>query len=469
MTTNAVKSADSQRPLAGLRRWVESFNPYSPEQLSRDGIAAIEIEESSVKRQAGKVVMLAFAAFLCWAFFAPLDRGAVVGGSVVVEGSRKAVQHPAGGVVEEIRVREGQEVRQGDLLIRINPLNVEANLQQAEVELINALAAYSRLSAERSEQGRIVWDSYLAAFASHPQLAEARKLQTALLVSRQLEYRGQRDILLGQKAGTQQQLQEKEKILSMRKSQVTPLEADAQSMRQLANEGFVPRSSANGAERSSVDAQIGVTTLASEIAGLKVSLAALDLELLKLKSAYNKAIETELNEAQKIKETLRTRVEALKFDKSLTVIRAPIGGIVVGLKVFTVGGVISGGQVLMEVVPKEQKLIVQAAVPPQLIDRIGVGMPADIRFSALNRHSTPVIPGVLRMVGADKLPPVPPLIPIEHYLAHIEITPEGQKLLSTQAIVAGMPADVVIKSGERTFMSYLFKPIIDRFVLAFKD
>ena len=455
--------------MAALRQWVASFNPYRPEQLSRDGVAAITVEESSVKRQAGKVVALAFVAFAVWAFTAPLDRGAVVLGTVVVEGSRKAVQHPSGGVVEEIRVKEGQEVKEGDLLLRVNPLNVQANLQQAEVELINALAAQSRLLAERLESTQISWDPELTRFAANSHLRQAQSLQAALLGSRLSEYRGQREILLRQKSGQQQQLIEKEKVLNLRKSQMPALEEDAKSLRQLAEDGFVPRTSANGAERSSVEAQIGITTLASEIANLRVSIATVELELVKLKSGYLKAIESELNEAQKAKETLRSRVQALKFDQQLTAIRAPIGGIIVGQKVFTVGGVISGGQVLMEIVPKEQRLIIQAAVPPDLIDKIAVGMPADVRFTALNRNSTPVIPGVVKMVGADRLPPAPPLFPTEHFLAHVETTAEGLKLLGDESIVAGMSAEVVIKGGERTFMSYLFKPLIDRLVLAFKD
>jgi protease secretion system membrane fusion protein len=240
-------------------------------------------------------------------------------------------------------------------------------------------------------------------------------------------------------------------------------------MRKLAVDGFVPRTNANNAERSSVEAQIGLTSMQGEISTIKTSLAANELELIKIKSSYNRQLDTELNDAQKAKEGLRAKVLSLRFDQSLSNVKAPTSGVVVALKAHTVGGVITGGQVLMEIVPKEQKLIIEAAVPPEMIDKVSVGMVTDMRFTAFSAFTTPVIPGVVKLVGADRLPPLPPLFPGEYFLAQIGTTAEGQKLLRAKEIVAGMPVEVVIKSGERTFMSYIFKPLIDRFSASFKD
>ena len=149
-------------PIDAFARWAKSFNPYVPDDLERkDGIEPVRIEESSVKKQSGKVIFVAFAAVLIWAFTAPLDSGAVVSGTVVVQGSRKAVQHPGGGVVEKILVKEGDKVAQGDVVLQINPLNIDANLRQAEYEFIQTLAAYSRLLTERSGGRAIAWDADL--------------------------------------------------------------------------------------------------------------------------------------------------------------------------------------------------------------------------------------------------------------------------------------------------------------------
>lgn len=452
-----------------LSQWAKSFNPYIPEDLKKDGMEPVRIEESQVKRQSGKVVMVAFTIFVVWAVTAPLDQGVVVMGTVVVQGSRKAVQHPSGGVVLEILVKEGDEVLEGDVVLKINPLNVDANLLQAENEFINALATYSRLLAERLDQKTITWDAELLAMNKKAQVKEAMILQSALFSSRRLEFAGQRDILLRQALGLREQLQDKQKILVLRESQIGAITEDAQSMRLLASDGFVPRTNANNAERSSVDAQIGLTSLQAEMSTIKTSLASNELELSKIKSAFNRQVDTELNEAQKSKEGLRAKVLSLRFDQSLSNVRAPTSGVVVALKAHTVGGVISGGQVLMEIVPKEQKLIVEAAVPPDMIDKVSVGMLTDLRFTAFSSITTPVIPGEVKLVGADRLPPLPPLFPQEYFLAQIETTSEGQKLLREKSILAGMPVEVVVKSGERTFVSYLLKPLTDRYAAAFKD
>lgn len=452
-----------------LTQWAKSFNPYIPEDLKKEGMEPVRIEESQVKRQSGKVVVVAFGIFLVWAVTAPLDQGVVIQGTVVVQGSRKSVQHPSGGVVSQILVDEGNEVLEGDVVLKINPLNVDANFLQAENEFINALASYSRLLAERLDEKSIKWDAELLGMGKNAQVTEAMILQSALFSSRRSEYTGQRDILIRQAQGLREQLQDKQKILKLRESQIGAINEDAESMRKLALDGFVPRTNANNAERSSVEAQIGLTSLQAEISTIKTSLASNELELSKIKSAYNRQVDTELNEAQKSKEGLRAKVLSLRFDQSLSNVKAPTSGVVVALKARTVGGVISGGQVLMEIVPKEQKLIVEAAVPPQLIDKVSVGMFTDLRFTAFNQITTPVIPGLVKLVGADRLPPLPPLFPQEYFLAQIETTPEGQQQLREKSIVAGMPVEVVIKRGERTFMTYLVKPLTDRFTASFKD
>jgi protease secretion system membrane fusion protein len=461
--------SNSTRSRSPLQKIAQTFNPYTPETLVRDGVSAVRIEESSAKRLAARLVTVVFVIFLIWAVTAPLDQGTVVPGTVVVLGQRKAVQHPSGGVVEEIRVREGDEVQQGDVLLRINPLNVDANLRQAENDFISALAIYSRLLAERLDSPSITWDPELLALAKIPQALEARQLQQALFRSRRAEYKDQREILSRQGEGLQQQLRDKQHILELRKVQMAPIAADAKSMRELAEAGFVPRLQANSAERADLDAQIGFTTLQAEISSLKVSIAAIELELSKLAAAYNKQVDAELSEAQKSKETLRARVISLRFDQSLTSVRSPASGIVVGLKAHTVGGVISAGQVLMEVVPKERKLIVEAAIPPDKIDKVSVGLETDLRFTAFNQNTTPVVLGRVALVGADRLPPSPPLFPHEYFLSQIEVTPEGQRRLGELAVVPGMPVEVIIKRGERTFMTYLLKPLADRLAISFTE
>jgi protease secretion system membrane fusion protein len=240
-------------------------------------------------------------------------------------------------------------------------------------------------------------------------------------------------------------------------------------MRKLSNDGFVPRTKANDAERTASDAQAGIASLQSDIAATVTSLAATELQLSQTRSTYMKQVDTELADAQKQKDTLKSRVISLQFDKSLAQVRAPTEGIVVGSKANTVGGVIAAGQVIMEIVPREERLVVEARIPPHLIDKVAVGLDADIRFDAFNTYTTPVIPGVVRLVGADLMPPLPPQTSSEYFLAQIEVTQDGMKLLKEKKIRAGMPATVIVKNGERPFLSYLLKPLADRFATSFKE
>lgn len=456
-------------PIDALGRLARSFNPYVPEELQRDGMEPVRIEESSIKKQSGKVIAISFLAFLAWAFTAPIDSGTVVSGSVVVLGSRKAVQHPQGGVVEKILVREGDKVQQGDVVLQINPLQIQANLQQSEYEFIQTLAAHSRLIAERNGHNTITWEPDLATFASKAQVAEAKRLQQALFLSRQREIKAAKAIYAQKESGLRQQLAEKNNILTLRRSQLGPLQQDAQSVRRLAQGGFVPGTKANESERAAIEAQTAILSLQADIAGIHTQLSSNQLELNKSQTAFEREIDAELSDVQKRKETLRASVQSLRFDQNLTQLRAPVSGTVVALKAHTEGGVISGGQVLMEIVPEDEQLIIEAAVPPHMIDKVRVGMTADMRFSAFNKITTPVVPGLVRLVGADRLPPAPPKFIEEYYLVQLESTAEGLALMQKNQILAGMPVEVIIKGGERSFMSYMLKPLVDRFARSFKE
>jgi protease secretion system membrane fusion protein len=186
-------------------------------------------------------------------------------------------------------------------------------------------------------------------------------------------------------------------------------------------------------------------------------------------AVYHRDIEGKLTESQKLRHALRTKVDALKFDSSLAELRAPVAGTVVGMNVHTVGGVIQNGSVLLEIVPAGEDLVIEAQFAPELIDKVKVGLDADLRFSAFNHITTPVIPGTVRMVGADRLPANGKEAPHDYYLAQVATTKEGYQLLGKNQVQPGMPVDVVIKTGERTFLSYLFKPLSDRLAKSFKE
>jgi protease secretion system membrane fusion protein len=449
------------------------INPYDPDRLQRDGIEPIRIEESRLKGATARMILLAFTGFAVWAVWAPIDSGANVSGTVVVMGSRKAVQHPAGGVVEEILVREGAMVRQGDVLLKLNRLGIDAALNSTELDYINVVAVESRLVSERENLRSIAWLAQfaepLAGKAADPRVDEAKRQQTRLFMSRKEELAGQQRILREQIAGLAAQSAELRKIINARRGQHSILAVEAKNNNDLAAEGYVPRSRANEVERAGSDFLASIATTTSELGKTQSAIAATQLQLLQTGAVFRRDLETQLAETQKLRGALRAKVDSLRFDLSLAELRAPVSGTVVGLKANTVGGVIQGGLVLMEIVPSEANLVIEAQVPPNLIDKVKVGLEADMRFSAFNVNTTPVIPGRIRMVGADRLPATSKEQPFEHYLVQIETTRDGYRLLGDSLVQAGMPVDVVIKTGQRSFMSYLIKPLSDRFAKSFKE
>lgn len=437
-------------------RIVKGWNPYDPERLVHRDLEPVQIEESRVRKRGARFVMIAVGIFTIWAVTAPLDAGSVMTGTVTIAGYRKAVQHPTGGVVSQVLVQEGSQVKQGQVLIRVNPLDSNATLANVEQEYINLLVSESRAKAELLG-GDIRWDPELAKL-DPVVVAEAKRIQQQLFERRRAQFQEQIRAFQSQISGLNG-------AVRSHRVQLGTLSQELENVEKLAKEGYVPKSQFNATLRDKSEKESALLTAESEIGKIQAQTA-------QVGSQFQSEVAKELSELEKNRGTLASKLQAARFSQSLSEIRAPVTGTVVNLKVFTEGGVIGGGEVLMEIVPSEGSLIVETKVPPGSIDRVRVGQEADIRFSAFNTTTTPVVTGLVRSVGVDKLKAKPGEELREgedYYLAQIEITPDSLRVLGDKELRAGMPADVIVKRGQRTFMSYLLKPLTDKFALAFKD
>lgn len=437
-------------------RLIAGWNPYRPEKLMERGLAPVEMEEAPVRRRGVRFILIATGIFLVWSVTAPLDAGSVMPGSVTVIGYRKAVQHPTGGVVSRVLVAEGDKVQRGQVLVQINPLETAATQANLEQEYINLLVSESRAKAELL--GRpIVWDQELNSLDA-ARVAEAKNIQLSIYNARAQQMGEQVQGLNSQMAGLQG-------AIRSHRVQLNTLSEELQNVESLAKDGFVPKSQVNNTLRSQVEQQAALQTAEAETGKIRAQIA-------QTRSEHQTQTAKELAELQKNRESVASKLQAARFAQSLTEIRAPVSGTVVNLKVFTEGGVIGGGEVLMEVVPDQGTLVVEAKIPPTSIDTVKVGQQADVRFTAFNSATTPVVHGRVRAVGVDKLKAKPgENIPEgeDYYLAQIETSPEALKALGDRELRPGMPAEVLVKRGQRTFMSYLLKPMIDKFAVAFRD
>ena len=437
-------------------RMVKGWNPYDPDKLRNRDLEPVQLEESKVRKRGARYVIIAIAAFAIWAVTAPLDAGSVMQGTVTVAGYRKAVQHPSGGVVTEVLVQEGSQVKQGQVLLRVNPLDTNATLANVEQEYINLLVSQSRAKAELMG-GAIQWDPELAKL-DPVAVSDAKRIQLRLYQMRKAQYGEQIHAF-------QSQIQGLSGAIRSHRVQLGTLSQELDNVEALAKEGYVPRSQFNSTLRDKSDKESALLSAQSDVGRIQAQIA-------EVRSQFQSEVAKEMAELEKNRQTLSSKLQAARFAQSLSEIRAPVTGTVVNLKVYTVGGVIAGGEVLMEVVPSEGALIVEAKVPPSAIDRVRVGQEADIRFAAFNATTTPVVQGTVKSVGVDKLKAKPGEEVREgedYYLAQIETTPEALRVLEGKELRPGMPADVIVKRGQRTFMSYLLKPLVDKFALAFKD
>lgn len=417
----------------------------------------------------GMLLMLAgFGGFLLWSWLAPLDAGVVATGTVKVTSNRKAVQHLSGGTVEAILVREGDAVKKGQEVVRLDSLRAAAEQGAVSAQYIVSKTVENRLEAERDGRDVVNYDpELLKRFGNDYRLVAAMDLQQRLLDTRRAGLAGEISILQENLAASAVQLKGLQQVYGARASQINFLDQELKGTRMLAAEGYVPRNRLLELERSNADLSAGQAENLNNIARVRSQTSEIKLRILQRQHDYRKEVESLLTDTAKENTTLADRLRALDYEVTHTVIRSPIDGMVQSLSIATIGGIIQPGFKIMEIVPDNEPLQVDAMIPVQAIDKMVPGLAVDIAFPAFNHAQTPNIPGRVKTVSADRLLDEESKQPF--YLAQVEVTPDGMSLLGSNHIRPGMPASVTIKTGERNMMSYLLKPMLERVDSSFKE
>lgn len=431
-------------------------------------LADVDTNLKSPLRWGLMVLLLGFGGFMLWAGFAPLDAGVPAEATVQVFGNRKSVQHLEGGVIEELLVREGDRVQEGQVLLRLNPTRALAEQGVVSSQFIIAEATRSRLQAERDDAANVTYrPEFIQRFKEDPRFIEAARAQEQLFQTRREALEGEIAILRENLKGTEQQLDGLIKVQANRKSQIAFINRELAGVRDLAKDGYLPRNRMFELERDAAQLQAALSNDIVEAGRARNQIAELKLRILQRRQDYQKEVQSQLSDLQKEASALEDRLSALDYSVRETNIRAPITGMVQNLSVHTVGGVIGPGTLLMEIVPFDSEYIVEAQVPVQSIDKVYAGLAVDITFPAFNQAKTPNIPGKVLTVSGDRL--VDEITKMPYYRAQVEITPEGVEMLSGNQIRPGMPASVTIRTGERTMLNYLLKPFLDRLDKSFKE
>lgn len=414
-----------------------------------------------------RVIVFGLGSFLAWSLLAPLDEGVPASGAVAVESRRKVVSHLSGGVVASLAVRENQPVAAGDVLLTLESTQARANHDAVLHDYFAAAVKLARLEAEQAFAAAIDFPAELRPYREQPWAREMVATQEHLFRTRQRGLAAEQSILEENLAAARHQTEGARQQLAARERQTALLGEDVEGMRALVRDGYAPRSRLLEQERMVADIAAATSGLRADLARGTSAGAEIRLRMLQRRQEYLKEVETQVAESRREVANLRERLKAVAEDLDRTVVRAPASGQVMALNAPTAGGVITAGSRLMEIVPAGDALLLDVQVAPHLINRIRPGLPADIRLAAFPELPLFTVDGEVQSVSADRHQD--PLTGQPYYLARITVTEAGLRELAGRKLQPGMPADVVIKTGERSFMTYLLQPLFKRMFTALHE
>ncbi len=442
--------------------------PSAPVQGGMDSGQTLDTDYQRVLRMGLWVLLLGLGGFLAWAIWAPLDEGIPAPGTLIVESSRKRIDHLNGGIVEQILVREGQRVRAGEELLVLNETQSRSALNATQTQWLTALATLARLEAERGQQNSLRFPEELTGLAGNSEVASLMRAQESLFRTRRTALDGELRIIRESVRGLEQQLASLDQLKAGRASQIQLLDEQLQSFRNLRAEGFVSRNQLLDLERQMAEVQSKQSEDLSNIAGINARLAEFRMRGAQRETEFRREVEAQLSDVQREVATLAERLNAQRDTFERLVMRSPVDGTVVDLAVHTVGGVVRPGDRLMDIVPEGDELLVEARVAPQFVDRVYAGLPADVHFDAYaNRADRPVIAGEVALVSADAL--LDSRTGERYYALRVRVQAEEVARLGTLQLQPGMTSTVMIKTGERSLMVYLTRPLLRRFTTALTE
>ncbi|UMZ11288.1 HlyD family type I secretion periplasmic adaptor subunit [Pseudomonas sp. MPFS] len=418
------------------------------------------LDDRKYSRLGWLLVLAGFIGFLGWAALAPLDKGVAVSGKVMVSGHRKTVQHQSGGIVERIEVKEGQRVGAGQVLLRLNETPLRAQMQSLRSQYLGSLASEARLNAEREGTPQITFDPQLLALAGEPEVAASLTLQRQLFDSRRQALAMEQQGIAETIAGSEAQLRGTRDSQASKVQQRQALNEQLQGLRELARDGYIPRNRLLDSERLYAQVEGAIAEDFGRIGLLQRQILELRLRIRQVGEDFQKDLRSQLADTRIRTEDLRNRLASAEFDLANSLVRAPAAGVVVGLEVYTEGGVIKPGQPLMDIVPQDEPLLVEARVPVQLIDKVHPGLAVELMFPAFNQSTTPRVAGEVTLVSADRQ--VDERTEEPYYTLRATVSSQGMQQLQGLQVRPGMPVEAFVRTGERSMLNYLFKPLLDR-------
>ncbi|WP_394211728.1 HlyD family type I secretion periplasmic adaptor subunit [Enterovibrio calviensis] len=413
------------------------------------------------------VIALFFGTFGVWSVFSPLEGASIAPGVVTVDSQRKTVQHLEGGIIDKITVTEGANVTKGQTLILLDDTQARGQLEQYNSRQRNALAREARLIAERDNLDTIVFTEQLESNKQDPRVEEILTNQRRIFQARNDFYASQQEVLKTQLAQNRAELDGQKQRFVIEKRRLAIIGEEIAGNRKLAEKGYASKTQVLRLEREESQILSTISQLQSNASRLAQNVAESQAQLK----------EQELERIKEVVEQLReTRQERYELDEQLataqdilnrTKIVAPLSGTVLNLQVYSEEGVISPGQPLLDIVPNNESLMIEARVDPSDIDQVRAGMKAQIRLTALSMRSIKPLNGELLTVSADRL--IDEQSGLAYYLARVKLIDNVNELLNGIVLYPGMQAEVMLLTEPRTPIEYLAKPLTESLNRAFRE
>jgi HlyD family type I secretion membrane fusion protein len=417
-------------------------SPLSADHLIRRGVIGILI-------LAGLLVL--------WLSLAPLSGALVAHGVVKVDKERKLVQHLEGGIVQDILVADGQHVQEGQPLLVISDTRVDASVDSLQHELYGELMRSARLKAERDDKSTFIVPAEFAGRMQTPEIMEMQRAEQHLFESRKSSLDQQIALLERQIAEADREIAGWQGQYESGKRSLDLMRQELETGEQLLEKNFVSKTRVMGMQRQVAEYETRLDNYVAEQSKARQKKLDMELQIVRLRTAFmqNGAAELEdsAHKISQIRERLRPNIDA----QNRKIVRATVAGKIVDLKVHTPGGVIAPGATLMEIVPDNRDLVVDAKVHVEDIEELHTDMIADIRLSAYQQRSQHMLQGTVTYVSADRLIDEASRLP--YYAVEIRVDPESLKEADNVKLLAGMPAEVYIRTSERTLFDYLLAPI----------
>lgn len=451
------------------------MNAITPFRSQLPATLETGIDEPRKEMRLGLIAAgLFFVGFLGWAAFAPLDAAANAGGQLIVSGHRQTVQHREGGVVEAIRVREGQHVQKGQVLIELAGAEVRAEERALATQMINLEAEKARLEAEQNGTGMIQWPAYFGDVNHRDRQAILNAMRTQLR-----NFQAGRQLLATQTQVLGQQVRQSQESASGYRSMMQSsaeqerlIDEELEALRPVAEKGFVSTSRIRAMERAKAELQGKRSGFEANAAEARAAAGANRLRGLEAERAYRERASSELRSVQASLSELLPKYRAANERAERLLIRAPATGTVMGLSIHTVGGVIAPATPILDVVPDRADLVIAARFSTEDADDLKIGQEAQINFPGLRDADLPILNGRIERLSADSF--TDEKSGQTFYTAELRVSPAEMETIrqsraSDVELKPGMPVEVMVPLRKRTALEYAFEPFADTMWRAFRE